>query len=142
MVELSQEEIGRRIADRREALDIKQGDLAVALGIGRSTMSQYETGKIDIKMPMLIKIARGLNNTPMPYFFGQMSLLDLMQEESSGNYKCPQSGNRLIVPKSSSDSSVTYSDEFTDDFIETIVRRVTDAVIAEIRTNRLPRPRT
>ena len=47
----------RRIRDLREDSDKKQIELAKYLNIDQSTYSDYETGKINIPLEQLIKIA-------------------------------------------------------------------------------------
>lgn len=46
-----------RIRDLREDHDLKQKDLASYLSIDQSTYSDYENGRINIPIDMLIKIA-------------------------------------------------------------------------------------
>ncbi len=47
----------KRIRDLREDNDLKQKDLAEYLSIDQSTYSDYENGKINIPIEMLIRIA-------------------------------------------------------------------------------------
>ena len=47
----------RRIRDLREDHDKKQVELAAYLKIKQSTYSDYESGKINVPVEMLIKIA-------------------------------------------------------------------------------------
>ncbi len=46
-----------RIRDLREDHDLKQKELARILSVDQSTYSDYENGKINIPVEMLIKIA-------------------------------------------------------------------------------------
>lgn len=46
-----------RIRDLREDHDLKQKDLALYLSVDQSTYSDYENGRINIPVDMLIKIA-------------------------------------------------------------------------------------
>lgn len=46
-----------RIRDLREDNDLKQKDLALYLSVDQSTYSDYENGRINIPLDMLIKIA-------------------------------------------------------------------------------------
>lgn len=46
-----------RIKDLREDYDLKQKQLAAYLSVDQSTYSDYENGKINVPVDMLIKIA-------------------------------------------------------------------------------------
>lgn len=59
-----------RIRDLREDHDLKQKDLANYLSIDQSTYSDYETGKINIPVEMLIKIA-DYYNVSLDYLVGR-----------------------------------------------------------------------
>ena len=51
--------IGRRIKDRRLALNMTQSDIANAVGVAISTVQRYEAGTIErIKLPVIESIAR------------------------------------------------------------------------------------
>ncbi len=52
--------IGARIRDLRQALRLKQGELARRAGIAQNTLSQIELGKTTPSVPTLEKIAWGL----------------------------------------------------------------------------------
>lgn len=57
--------IGNRIKERREELDITQEQLAMALGLNKSTVQRYETGQVKkIKIPILHSIAKFLDVNP------------------------------------------------------------------------------
>lgn len=47
----------QRIRDLREDKDLKQKDLASYLSIDQSTYSDYENGRINVPIEMLIRIA-------------------------------------------------------------------------------------
>ena len=47
----------KRIGDLRSDRDIKQADLAAYLNVRQNTYSDYETGKINIPIEALIKLA-------------------------------------------------------------------------------------
>lgn len=58
-------EIGERIKATREKLDLTQSDIANELGLNKSTIQRYETGKIDsLKLPVVEAIARFLGVNP------------------------------------------------------------------------------
>ena len=48
--------IGSKIKERRKQLNISQGELASALGINQSMISNYETGRFMPEFPMQVKI--------------------------------------------------------------------------------------
>lgn len=52
-----------RIRLRREQLGIRQIDLAYAVGVSQSTMSDYETGRTEPNLETLLKIARVLKTS-------------------------------------------------------------------------------
>lgn len=47
----------KRIGDLRSDRDIKQADLAAYLNVRQNTYSDYETGKINVPIEALIKLA-------------------------------------------------------------------------------------
>lgn len=59
-------EIGRRIKDCREQVDITLEELGNRIGLNKSTIQRYENGKIErIKIPVLQAIAKELNVDPL-----------------------------------------------------------------------------
>ena len=57
-----QEQIGQRIRARRKVCGMTQTALGDAVGLNKSTIQRYESGKIDtIKLPVLAAIAQTLN---------------------------------------------------------------------------------
>ena len=58
-------EIGRRIKQRRLDLEMTQGDIANEIGVAISTIQRYEAGTIDkVKLPVIEAIARVLRVNP------------------------------------------------------------------------------
>lgn len=58
-------EIGNRIRELREKAGLTQGELGLALGLNKSTIQRYESGKIArIKLPVLEAMAEKLNVNP------------------------------------------------------------------------------
>ena len=58
-------EIGERIASRRKELHWSMDDLAQRVGVARSTIQRYETGKIDkLKMPVIESVAKAMSVNP------------------------------------------------------------------------------
>lgn len=58
--------LGRKIKECRKEKGMTQEALAEALFTNKSTISEYENDKIDIKISVLMEIARALN-TPVSY---------------------------------------------------------------------------
>lgn len=59
-------EIGKRIQQRRKALNISVVDIAAYAGLSKATIHRYENGEIrDIKLPVLETIATILNVNPL-----------------------------------------------------------------------------
>ena len=61
----------QRIRDLREDNDKKQGELARYLNVDQSTYSDYETGRINISIEQLIKIA-DFYDVSLDYLVGRM----------------------------------------------------------------------
>lgn len=59
-----------RIRDLREDNDLKQKDLASYLSVNQSTYSDYENGRINVPVDMLIKIAE-YYNVSLDYLVGR-----------------------------------------------------------------------
>ena len=63
---MKNEEIGKRIQQRRKALNISVMDIATYTGLSKATIHRYENGYIrNIKLPVLETIATILNVNPM-----------------------------------------------------------------------------
>lgn len=58
-----------RIKDLREDKDIRQSDIAAYLHISQNTYSQYESGKRQIPIPLLILLAK-YHNVSVDYILG------------------------------------------------------------------------
>ena len=79
-------EFSMRIKDLREDADLSQATLADYLNIKQNTYSQYETGKRQIPLECLIKLARyyrvstdyllGLTDVRKPYPVSKRSAVD------------------------------------------------------------------
>lgn len=58
-------QIGERIALRRKQLDLTLDDIALEIGVARSTVQRYEKGNIKkVKLPVIEAIARVLHVNP------------------------------------------------------------------------------
>lgn len=62
-----------RIKDLREDKDIRQSDIAAYLHISQNTYSQYESGKRQIPIPLLILLAK-YHNVSVDYILGLTDL--------------------------------------------------------------------
>lgn len=62
-----------RLKDLREDNDIKQADIAKYLNIQQNTYSQYETGKREIPIALLWKLA-DYYNTTVDYLIGRSNI--------------------------------------------------------------------
>lgn len=58
-----------RLKDLREDADLKQKELAQILGCDQATYSRYETGKLNIPIDILKKLAK-YYNVSMDYLIG------------------------------------------------------------------------
>ncbi|MBD8946245.1 MAG: XRE family transcriptional regulator [Clostridiales bacterium] len=56
--------IGDRIRQLREQLELTQEEVGNKIGVTKATVNRYETGEIDIKRTIAIKLAEVLNTTP------------------------------------------------------------------------------
>ena len=78
-------EIGLRIADRRKELNMTMDDLAKKVGVAKSTIQRYETGKIEkLKMPVIESIAHALNANPC-WIIGKSENKEIESENSDLN---------------------------------------------------------
>lgn len=63
---MKNEEIGKRMQQRRKALNISVVDIAAYTGLSKATIHRYENGEIrDIKLPVIETIATILNVNPL-----------------------------------------------------------------------------
>lgn len=57
-------DIGSRLRQLRENANLTQEEVGIQLGVTKATVNRYESGKIDIKRTIAIKLAKILNTTP------------------------------------------------------------------------------
>lgn len=58
-------EIGKRIKNAREKADMSLNDVALKLGVNKSTILRYENGEISkVKAPIIDGLAKALNVSP------------------------------------------------------------------------------
>lgn len=67
-----------RIRDLREDNDLKQKDLAAYLSVDQSTYSDYENGRINIPVDILIKIA-DYYNVSLDYLVGRSNTKEFVK---------------------------------------------------------------
>lgn len=62
---MDNKEIGRRISQRRNELDLTLSDVAKAVGVASSTILRYENGEVEkLKMPVIESICNALKINP------------------------------------------------------------------------------
>jgi len=67
-----------RIRDLREDHDLKQKELAAYLSVDQSTYSDYENGRINVPVDMLIKIA-DYYGVSLDYLVGRSDIKELVK---------------------------------------------------------------
>lgn len=63
-------ELGRRIREARQRLDLTQRDLGAALGVTAQQVQKYEAGKSQMSVGMLLKFAEAVKATPATLLAG------------------------------------------------------------------------
>ena len=67
LVELPKATLAKRIELARVNADMRQEDLAAAIGVSRSAVTQWETGRTEPKASKMFAIARATNQ-PLDWF--------------------------------------------------------------------------
>lgn len=76
-------EIGKRIQQRRKALNISVVDIAAYTGLSKATIHRYESGDIkDIKLPVLETIAEILCVNPM-WLLGKSETMERLEYKTT-----------------------------------------------------------
>lgn len=76
-------EIGKRIQQRRKALNISVVDIAAYTGLSKATIHRYESGDIkDIKLPVLETIAEILCVNPM-WLLGKSEIMERLEYKTT-----------------------------------------------------------
>ena len=76
-------EIGKRIQQRRKALNISVVDIAAHTGLSKATIHRYESGDIkDIKLPILETIAELLDVNPM-WLIGKSETMERLEYKTT-----------------------------------------------------------
>lgn len=69
-------QISSRIKELREILDISASDMAAGIAVPENTYLDYESGKLDIPISVLYKIAAQLNTDPTVLLTGEAPRMD------------------------------------------------------------------
>lgn len=76
-------EIGKRIQQRRKALNISVVDIAARTGLSKATIHRYENGDIkDIKLPILEIISEMLDVNPM-WLIGKNNIMERLEYKTT-----------------------------------------------------------
>lgn len=105
---MTNKEIGKRIHDRRQELDLTLQEIASEIGLAKSTILRYENGDIvSIKLPVIEAIARvldvdpayllGKSDDPKPRIKNAQKTRIVSSEEWIERYGIPVSGMIPIV---------------------------------------------
>lgn len=91
---MKNEEIGKRIQERRKALNISVVDIATYTGLSKATIHRYENGDIrNIKLPVVETIATILNVNPL-WLIGKS---ENMERTDGKTHDICEAINQLIV---------------------------------------------
>lgn len=104
-------EVGRKISENRKIMGISQIEFAKNLNISNATLSQYESGDINIPLQKIVEISKILNITPN-YLLGfeekedyKMNNYDLLEKNENSRFSLrinTEQGadkfNNIIVP--------------------------------------------
>lgn len=104
-------EVGRKISENRKIMGISQIEFAKNLNINNATLSQYESGDINIPLQKIVEISKLLNVTPN-YLLGfeekedyKMNNYDLLEKNENSRFSIrvnTEQGadkfNNIIVP--------------------------------------------
>lgn len=89
--------MGKRIADRRTHLKIKQHELAERVGISNNHLSSIERGKEKPSLDVLISICNELKVTPDYLIMGTMHSNSVSENIIDGLQLCSNEDRELIL---------------------------------------------
>lgn len=98
--------IGDRIRQLREQLGLTQEEVGNKIGVTKATVNRYETGEIDIKRTIAIKLADVLNSTPS-YIMGWEP--DPSSEESNTSPVSSFLAKKKVIADIKSSATNTYT---------------------------------
>ena len=98
--------IGDRIRQLREQLGLTQEEVGNKIGVTKATVNRYETGEIDIKRTIAIKVADVLNSTPS-YIMGWEP--DPSLEESNKSPVSSFLAKKKVIADIKSSATNTYT---------------------------------
>ena len=98
--------IGDRIRQLREQLGLTQEEVGNKIGVTKATVNRYETGEIDIKRTIAIKLADVLNSTPS-YIMGWEP--DPSLEESNKSPVSSFLAKKKVIADIKSSATNTYT---------------------------------
>lgn len=93
------ETIGQRISRLRNALGMGQEDLAAAIGVNQSMISEYENDKAMFSAAILVSLAEALETTMDNVMYGD-SRVDAMEAGLVGAFRAMQPKHREITYES------------------------------------------
>lgn len=96
-MELDYIRIGKRIANRRIHMDIRQNVLADMIGISNNYLSSIERGKQKVGLEILINICNALRVTPDYLLMGNMYSNDVSKNISDGLRLCSKEDKALLL---------------------------------------------
>ena len=92
--------IGKRISEARQFRNMTLDDIADDIGVSKSTVQRYETGKIaKIKIPVLHAIANSLNVNPVWLSGYDAPMIEQKQEPQEGYYLDSETADRMQAMK-------------------------------------------
>lgn len=96
-MELDYIQLGRRVAQRRKQLKLKQNVLAEILGISNNYLSSIECGKEKPSLEIIVKICNSLQVTPDYLLMGNMHSNNIPQNISEGLRLCTEEDIELLA---------------------------------------------
>lgn len=121
---MTNEEIGKRIEERRRELDYTLDYIAVRIGVAKSTIQRYEKGQINkIKLPVIESIAGVLHVNPN-WLIGNTDDPTPQDVNIHSKNQTPDSGSRNIIKIAARDG--TYQEHVLTDSQLAAVKAVLD----------------
>lgn len=95
--------IGDRIKKRREEIGLTLEDVGDYINVNKATVQRYESGNIDVKRTIAIKLAEILQTTPA-YIMGWSDNIPLIVDVGAGNLNVSGIEKDIILAYRKSDS--------------------------------------